>query len=109
MTMAFDSAIPSPMDAAAGNLIESLSASVCRYLPGDAGWPSLAAWGELNQTVGGRLIAGVPLGEPCYGPDVDLSACTDIQDSWTSLTPLYVQPPQNWYFSLCNLVFCYQR
>jgi hypothetical protein len=38
----------------------------CRYLPGDAGWPSSREWHALNRTVSGRLIATVPLGSVCH-------------------------------------------
>lgn len=60
----------------------------CRYLPGDAGWPTQAVWDQLNQTVGGRLIRGVPLGQPCHGPELDPQECSQIQEQWTLLPPL---------------------
>ena len=40
--------------------------STCRYIPGDVGWPSAKEWQQLNATVGGRLIATVPLGSVCH-------------------------------------------
>lgn len=40
----------------------------CRFLPGDQGWPSPQEWGELNKTIGGRLIAAVPLAAVCHTP-----------------------------------------
>lgn len=42
----------------------------CRYIQGDAGWPSRREWQRLNTTVGGRLIATVPLGHVCHNRGV---------------------------------------
>ena len=49
--------------------------STCRYLPGDAWWPSNQEWSSLNDTIGGRLIAGKPLAQVCYAPNLDALAC----------------------------------
>lgn len=59
--------------------------STCRYLPGDAGWPSDNKWNHLNHTTGGKLIRGTPLAEPCYSPTSSFGseACTRIRDNWT--------------------------
>lgn len=56
----------------------------CHYLPGDAGWPSVAEWNALNRTVGGNLIRGVPLAQPCFAPYLDLAACAIVQANWTN-------------------------
>lgn len=41
----------------------------CKVFPGDAEWPSEAAWDVLNRTLGGALIKTVPIAAPCYnGP-----------------------------------------
>ncbi|KAF5722358.1 FAD-linked oxidoreductase yvdP [Fusarium mundagurra] len=37
----------------------------CRCVPDDSCWPSDDDWNHLNSTVGGRLVATVPLGSPC--------------------------------------------
>ena len=63
---------------------ELLSRSQCRCLPGDACWPSSATWNKLNATVGGRLVATVPIGSPCHDPTYDEAACTALQNEWTS-------------------------
>ena len=55
----------------------------CRYLPGDAHWPSPADWDGLNRTLGGRLIAGKPLAQACHGFTYNADACTDIREKWT--------------------------
>ncbi|GAB1314564.1 FAD-dependent isoamyl alcohol oxidase [Madurella fahalii] len=61
------------------------SGSRCRYIPGDAGWPSRRDWARLNATVGGRLIATVPLAHVCHkvGPFAayDEGACEDLGDA----------------------------
>ncbi|KXX80981.1 6-hydroxy-D-nicotine oxidase [Madurella mycetomatis] len=61
----------------------------CRYLPGDDGWPCDSKWAALNRTVGGRLIRGVPIGQPCYGNSADPSACSEVQKIWTDLPPFF--------------------
>ncbi|KAK1967827.1 FAD binding domain-containing protein [Colletotrichum sublineola] len=58
------------------------STGECKYLPGDAGWPSADAWARLNETVGGRLIATVPLGSPCHGAAYNATECARLQDAW---------------------------
>lgn len=55
----------------------------CRSFPGDELWPSASEWAQLNDTVGGRLIATVPIGAPCHKPTLDTTACQEIQDNWT--------------------------
>ncbi|KAI1453920.1 FAD-binding domain-containing protein [Annulohypoxylon moriforme] len=54
----------------------------CKYLPGDANWPSEDEWTTLNNTVGGRLIATIPLGSPCHDPTYDEELCASLQDQW---------------------------
>ncbi|TEA11815.1 FAD-linked oxidoreductase ZEB1 [Colletotrichum sidae] len=54
----------------------------CKYLPGDAGWPSPETWAQLNETVGGRLVATVPLGTPCHGDAYNATECARLQDAW---------------------------
>lgn len=58
--------------------------STCRYLPGDNAWPSTAQWNALNRTIGGKLIRGVPLGQPCFAPHYDPVACANVQAHWTN-------------------------
>lgn len=63
----------------------SSSNSTCRCVPGDACWPSTADWSALNHTVGGRLIATVPLASVCHdtqwGP-YDKEKCDFLQQNW---------------------------
>lgn len=54
----------------------------CRSLPGDTTWPSQSVWDQLNQTVGGNLLKGVPLGQLCHKPHMDSGKCSQIQEQW---------------------------
>lgn len=62
----------------------------CRNLPGDAGWPSVAAWNSFNSTVGGRLVATVPLGSPCHDPTYVAEECASLQSQWLEPQLQYV-------------------
>ncbi|KAL2862488.1 putative isoamyl alcohol oxidase [Aspergillus lucknowensis] len=59
------------------------SSSECHCLPGDDCWPAPSEWDALNCTVGGRLIATVPVGSPCHDPNYDVAACAELQTAWT--------------------------
>lgn len=61
----------------------ALAKNDCYCLPGDSCWPSTSKWDALNSTVGGRLVATVPLGSPCHDPNYDADACAALQNSWT--------------------------
>lgn len=61
----------------------------CRTIPGDSSWPSLSAWNQFNQSVGGNLVATIPIAAPChetlfgepssvYDPDV----CAALRNVW---------------------------
>lgn len=54
----------------------------CRCFPGDDCWPSDVEWSSLNTTVGGRLVATVPLGSPCHDPYYDEEQCTYLREQW---------------------------
>lgn len=58
------------------------AAATCRSLPGDSTWPSEAKWAQLNSTVGGRLIATVPLATVCHAPKHDQTACQKLAKTW---------------------------
>ncbi|KAF4635585.1 hypothetical protein G7Y89_g2518 [Cudoniella acicularis] len=55
----------------------------CHCFPGDSCWPSTSTWAQLNSTVGGRLIATVPIGTPCHEPNYDAEVCAALQADWT--------------------------
>ncbi|KAF7956664.1 hypothetical protein EAE96_003998 [Botrytis aclada] len=64
----------------------------CRPIPGDASWPGPADWAALNKTVGGRLIATIPIGAPCHMffspftgtmiPTYNKEECNALQNVW---------------------------
>ncbi|EYB23020.1 hypothetical protein FG05_13840 [Fusarium graminearum] len=54
----------------------------CKCFPGDSCWPSDAEWSRLNSTVGGRLVATVPLGSPCHDPTYNAEECKNLQSEW---------------------------
>ncbi|KAI1470849.1 uncharacterized protein F4812DRAFT_450063 [Daldinia caldariorum] len=61
------------------------SCNNCRCFPGDACWPTLAEWSSFNDTVGGRLVATVPIAAPCHQSDLadyDAQACRALRDVW---------------------------
>ncbi|KAI0469377.1 FAD/FMN-containing isoamyl alcohol oxidase-like protein MreA [Xylaria cf. heliscus] len=70
----------------------SSPSSQCRYLSKDAGWPNDTIWDQLNRTVEGRLIRGVPLGQPCHSPYLNSEKCSQIQSEWTLLPPFVADP-----------------
>lgn len=55
----------------------------CRCLPGDSCWPDSQIWGGLNSTVGGRLVATVPLAAECHNPTYNAAECSNIANLWT--------------------------
>ncbi|KAL1918541.1 uncharacterized protein VTP21DRAFT_3201 [Calcarisporiella thermophila] len=40
----------------------------CRCMPKDSCWPDAHIWERFNVSVGGRLLAPLPLGSPCHNP-----------------------------------------
>ncbi|KAF1944008.1 FAD binding domain-containing protein [Clathrospora elynae] len=60
------------------------SAETCLCLPGDSCWPAPDAWSKLNSTVGGKVVATVPIGSPCHDPSYNASACQTLQDQWVN-------------------------
>ena len=54
----------------------------CRCLPGDTCWPKAQEWASLNSTVGGRLVATVPLAAPCHDPTYNATECANIKSLW---------------------------
>ena len=58
------------------------AARQCYYLPTDPEWPNDAHWKLLNKTVGGKLIRGVPLARPCFGPNINDTTCAEVTQNW---------------------------
>ncbi|KAI1111784.1 FAD-binding domain-containing protein [Nemania sp. NC0429] len=57
-------------------------AAACKPIPGDPTWPSLAEWGKLNRTVGGRLIATLPIAHVCHDPTYSDEECIALRNQW---------------------------
>lgn len=60
----------------------------CRNIPGDPGWPSSTDWETLNQTVGGRLVATIPLASVCHQQPFDnfnQEECEALQSGWVDV------------------------
>ncbi|EFQ99475.1 6-hydroxy-D-nicotine oxidase [Nannizzia gypsea CBS 118893] len=57
----------------------------CRCYPGEPCWPKQKQWDAFNSTIGGKLVATVPIGSPChdssFGP-LDPTACTALKSKW---------------------------
>jgi hypothetical protein len=79
----------------AAALASAATNQTCKYIPGDEGWPSQDVWSQLNQTVGGKLIATVPQASICHmdgfgGTQYDETACKALQQTWDVGQTLYV-------------------
>ena len=59
-----------------------VAADECKCMPGDACWPSADDWSQFNTTVGGRLVATVPLGQVCHDPSYNEAACNLVKLRW---------------------------
>ncbi|KAH8726473.1 FAD binding domain-containing protein [Phaeosphaeriaceae sp. PMI808] len=64
------------------NAVAEATNDQCLCLPGDACWPTQNTWSALNSTVGGKLVATVPIGSPCHDPTYDETACNDLKAKW---------------------------
>ena len=63
------------------------SLSRCRVYPGDSAWPNTGVWNQLNATLGGALIKGVPAASICYFNGTgghDGAACDELAANWTN-------------------------
>jgi len=66
--------------------------SNCRCFPGDACWPSTEQWHWFNTTIGGKLIATVPIAATCHDfastttaaniSLYDANQCTALDANW---------------------------
>jgi hypothetical protein len=61
------------------------STGACKVFPGDANYPSPAAWSVLDLLTGGALIKTVPIGAVCYANTAiyDAVQCQAILANWT--------------------------
>lgn len=59
----------------------------CKVYPGDSKWPSSGEWAQLNRTLGGALLKGVPAASICYSNGTrgyDEAACSNLAANWTN-------------------------
>jgi FAD/FMN-containing dehydrogenase len=59
--------------------------SECRCFPGDSCWPTPSEWSAFNETIGGRLIATIPIASVCHHDSFaayDEAACAQLQTDW---------------------------
>ncbi|OTA89277.1 hypothetical protein M434DRAFT_79569 [Hypoxylon sp. CO27-5] len=65
----------------------------CREYPGSDNWPLEEEWSQLNSSLGGALIQGVPPAAVCYdGPYKDTAKCTFITRNASS-SRFYINDP----------------
>ncbi|KAH9870938.1 hypothetical protein J1614_006510, partial [Plenodomus biglobosus] len=58
----------------------------CRAVPGDASWPSDAAWASLYATLDGTLLKPRPLASVCYyGADYNATKCGQLRSNWKGM------------------------
>jgi hypothetical protein len=81
----------------------------CRCFPGDSCYPNANAWNLFNQTLGGKLIASVPIAAVCHHDQFeayDEKACATLRDNWFHPEPHLSSPssPMAWMFTnnSCN-------
>lgn len=63
----------------------SNSTDNCRCYPTDTCWPTADEWAAFNKTVGGRLVATVPIASACHYDsftEYDAEACAALLDVW---------------------------
>ncbi|KAI1764433.1 FAD-binding domain-containing protein [Hypoxylon sp. FL1150] len=60
--------------------------AACKAFPGSAGWPSDAAWDQLNSTTGGKLLRAVPPGAVCHPEQAayDAYKCAAVVAAWST-------------------------
>ncbi|KAI9649057.1 hypothetical protein NHQ30_001624 [Ciborinia camelliae] len=74
-----------PFGSFEGMATASPIASNCRCFPGDSCYPNSSEWNLFNQTLGGKLIASVPIAAVCHYGQFDTyneEACATLQDNW---------------------------
>ncbi|KAI1282804.1 FAD binding domain protein [Xylaria sp. FL0933] len=81
----------------------------CRNIPGDTNWPSQTEWASLNKTIGGNLIATVPLASVCHSEGsfarFNESACDILKGLW-DYSQVHFEAPASimpgWFQESCN-------
>lgn len=63
--------------------LEEQGKSSCRCFPGDACWPKPADWDAFNRTLGGKLVATIPIAATCnteFFPPYDAQKCESLRN-----------------------------
>jgi hypothetical protein len=66
-------------------IARSENKSPCRCFPGDSCWPTADQWDEFNKTLGGKLIATIPIASACHldaFESYNAQKCADLQSIW---------------------------
>ncbi|GAP88681.1 putative FAD binding domain protein [Rosellinia necatrix] len=94
-------------------LLASVAATTCgrkcKNIPGDSNWPSQDEWASLNETIGGNLIATVPLASVCHSQGafalLNESACDILKGQW-DYSEVHFEAPASimpgWFQESCN-------
>lgn len=80
--------------ALAPGVVAGDESGACKCFPGDECWPSTSEWSSFNETLGGKLIATIPLAAVCHDasnthpdwPAYDEGACSKLQQRWYVVT-----------------------
>lgn len=67
----------------------------CRSFPGDTSWPSPQDWSLFNETLGGKLIATIPIASSCHGDSFtpyNAEQCSALQQVWDFPETHYSNP-----------------
>jgi hypothetical protein len=57
----------------------------CRCMPQDSCWPNETTWNQFNDTIGGKLIATIPIASPCHIDPFALyneTQCAQLRSDW---------------------------
>lgn len=64
---------------------KSENQSSCRCFPRDPCWPTASEWNEFNRTLGGKLIATIPIASVCHHgqfENYDAQKCAELRSNW---------------------------
>ncbi|KAJ5787630.1 hypothetical protein N7457_002620 [Penicillium paradoxum] len=67
------------------SIANDTSPPICRCMPEDSCWPEDSKWAHFNKTVGGRLIATIPIASVCHFNSLtpyNQSQCAQLQSDW---------------------------
>ncbi|KAK4177085.1 putative oxidase [Triangularia setosa] len=76
-----------------GHLVDG--SSNCKNIPGDSLWPGDFEWSALNKTLGGRLVASVPLAAVCHHEPFNIydeERCNAAKEAWDRPETHFVEP-----------------